>query len=103
VNVDGIGAVERWVDVTEISWPLVTFRGTWRFHTDGAVLTSNSTLCFRERTEIEADLTRHGFTIAHVRGAPDRPGREFVFIARRSVTTTQMGETAQIGVRGLPG
>ena len=81
VRLDGIGAVEHWVDLTGVSWPLVTFRCTWRFHAAGAVLTSDSTLRFRERPEIEADLARHGFTVVDVRGAPDRPGKEFVFLA----------------------
>ncbi len=70
------------VDVTEIGWPLVTFRGTWVFHRDGVTLTSDSTLRFRERGEVEADLRVHGFEGVAVREAPDRPGREFVFTAR---------------------
>jgi hypothetical protein len=62
---------------------LVTFRGTWVFGADSAVLTSDSTLRFRERHEVEAALTAHGFAVHEVRDAPDRPGRELVFIARR--------------------
>lgn len=45
-------------------------------------ITSNSTLRFRERAELEASLRRTGYTIRELRGAPDRPGKEFVFIAR---------------------
>lgn len=48
---------------------------------DGQTLTSDSTLRFRERDEVEADLTACGFFAEEVRDAPDRPGREFVFLA----------------------
>jgi SAM-dependent methyltransferase len=78
-----VGAVESWVDVTDISGPLVSFRTTVVFASDGAVLTSDSTLRFRERDEVEGDLFAHGYVLDEVRGAPDRPGREFVFIAHR--------------------
>lgn len=80
-RVNGIGRVETWCEVTDITGPLVTFRGTWTFPT-GTVLTSRSTLRFRERAEVEAALTAHGYTVVEVREAPDRPGREFVFLAR---------------------
>lgn len=82
-EVPGTGAVETWVDVTEVSGPLVTFRWTYRFAVDGQVLTSDSTLRFREREEIESDLEVAGYVVEDVREAPDRPGREYVFVARR--------------------
>jgi hypothetical protein len=63
---------------------LVSFRSTRVFASDGAVLTSDSTLRFRERAEIEASLAASGFEVTEVRDAPDRPGREFVFIARKT-------------------
>lgn len=69
--------------MTEVAGPLVSFRWTYVFATDGEVLTSDSTLRFRERQEVAADLTAAGFAVSEVRDAPDRPGREFVFIARR--------------------
>jgi SAM-dependent methyltransferase len=81
--VEGVGAVGTWVEVTDVSGPLVTFRGTWVFAADGQTLTSDSTLRFRERDEVEASLAAQGFTVDEVRDAPDRPGREFVFVARR--------------------
>ena len=37
----------------DVSGPLVTFRGTYLFASDGQVLTSDSTLRFRERDEVE--------------------------------------------------
>jgi SAM-dependent methyltransferase len=82
-EIAGVGRVESWEDLTDVSLPLVSFRCTWVFASDGAVLTSDSTLRFRERDEIEADLIRHGYAVEDVRDAPDRPGREFVFVARR--------------------
>lgn len=82
-QVEGVGAVERWYEVTDVSGPLVTFRSTTVFGSDGAVLTSDSTLRFRERDEVEATLTSLGYAVDEVRDAPDRPGREFVFFARR--------------------
>ena len=42
-----------------------------------------STLRFRTRAEVEASLVAAGFAVADVRDAPDRPGRELVFLARR--------------------
>ncbi len=76
-----VGAVESWVEVTDASPPLISFRWTYHFEKDGAVLTSDSTLRFRERPEVEALLTRAGFQVLEVRDAPDRPGLEFVFVA----------------------
>ncbi|SEG91717.1 Methyltransferase domain-containing protein [Nonomuraea solani] len=82
-SIDGVGEVTTWSEVLDISGPLVTFRGTWEFASDGQRLTSYSTLRFRERDEVEADLAAHGYVVKEVRDAPDRPGREFVFFARR--------------------
>ncbi|MEW2301182.1 class I SAM-dependent methyltransferase [Streptomyces sp. NPDC006655] len=82
-EIPGTGTVESWVELVEVREPLVTFRWTYAFAADGLVLTSDSTLRFRERREAEADLTAHGFVVEDVREAPDRPGREYVFIARR--------------------
>jgi hypothetical protein len=69
--------------VTEVLLPLVSFRTTLAFHADGEVLTSDSTLCFRERGEVETELAANGYAVVDVRGAPDRPGLELVFLARR--------------------
>jgi SAM-dependent methyltransferase len=73
---------ETWIDLLEVEGPLVGFRGTYVFP-DGEVLTSDSTLRFRTRDEVEADLIANGYVVDEVRGAPDRPGRELVFFARR--------------------
>ena len=84
VEVPGAGAVESWCDLLDVSGPLVTFRWTHVFTADGEVLTSDSTLRFRDRDEVEADLTGRGFEVREVRDAPDRRGRELVFLARRA-------------------
>ncbi|MET7746286.1 class I SAM-dependent methyltransferase [Streptomyces sp. NPDC005385] len=76
-------SVRSWVEVMDIAESLVTFRWTYAFASDGQVLTSVSTLRFRGREEIEASLKADGFVLQDMRDAPDRPGREFVFIASR--------------------
>ena len=81
--IPGVGAVESWVELTDVSGPLVSFRWTYRFAADGQELTSDSTLRFRGRDETEAALDACGYQLREVRDAPDRPGRELVFLARR--------------------
>lgn len=83
IEAPGIGVVETWVDLERLHLPLVTFRHNFVFHQDGSVLTSESTLRFRTRSEIADALSRAQLTVESVRDAPDRPGNEFVFIARR--------------------
>jgi hypothetical protein len=63
--------------------PARRFRTTFVFRATWDVLTSDSTLRFREREEVEADLRACGYFLEEVRGAPDRQGRELVFFARR--------------------
>jgi SAM-dependent methyltransferase len=82
-DVVGVGLVESWVEVTDLRLPLVSFRWTWRFLADGQVLTSDSTLRFRGRDEVALRLAECGYAVREVRDAPDRPGRELVFIAQR--------------------
>jgi hypothetical protein len=67
-----------------VSLPFVSFRFTYRFLADGAVVTSDSTLRFRGGEEVESSLVAHGYRVLDVRDAADRPGREFVFIAERA-------------------
>jgi SAM-dependent methyltransferase len=82
-DVAGIGTVVERFDLTSVALPYVSFRRTYTFSTDGAVLVSDSTLRFRERGEVEESLARHGFSVTEVRDAADRPGLEYVFVARR--------------------
>jgi ubiquinone/menaquinone biosynthesis C-methylase UbiE len=76
------GRVEHWVELTEVALPFVTFRHSYRFVDTDELLTSDSTLRFRDREEITTSLGAAGFAIEEVCDAPDRPGREFVFISR---------------------
>jgi SAM-dependent methyltransferase len=78
----GVGDVLCWEDVTDVDWPRVSFQTTFSFP-DASLITSTSTLRFRSRDEVLADLMDAEFEPAQVRGAPDRPDLEFVFVARR--------------------
>jgi SAM-dependent methyltransferase len=82
--VPGSGAIETWVEVTDLRPPFVSFLWTFVFGDDGATLTSASTLRFRSRDEITASVERAGFQVVTVRDAPDRPGLEFVFHCRKA-------------------
>ncbi len=83
VDVPDVGVVESWAEVIEVVGELVTFRSMTSFRRDDVVLESVSTLRFRDRAQVEASLAREGFRLAEVRDAPDRPSREFVFLAQR--------------------
>ena len=76
----------EWVQVTDVAHggELVTFESPNVFESDGTVITSRSTLRFRSREALEASLHASGFTVEEVRDAPDPPGRELVFVARRN-------------------
>ncbi|MDE9364106.1 class I SAM-dependent methyltransferase [Luteipulveratus sp. YIM 133132] len=86
------GVAEAWQDLLEVAGDpeapsraaplLVTFRGTMVLDA-GERLESTSTLRFRSRGEVETSLADEGWTVDEVRDAPDRPGREWVFLARR--------------------
>ena len=80
-DVPGHGRVTSWEQVTRVDGPLVTFRSFRVF--DDETLTSDSTLRFRTRDEVAAALVAAGLAVTDVRDAPDRPGRELVFLARR--------------------
>jgi SAM-dependent methyltransferase len=83
-DVPGSGVVERRGEVTAVDLPVVSFRYTYTFRADGAVITSDSTLRFRDRDELESSLATQGYEVLEVRQAPDRPGHEFVFITQRT-------------------
>ena len=83
LDIPMIGIVETWVDLQNVSLPYVSFKWTWIFQKDGTTLTSDSRIRFRSRDEVEYDLNKVGFKITEVREAPDRVGKEFVFIAQR--------------------
>lgn len=85
VDLPRVGTVEHWGEVTTVNGQLVTFRWTFHFERSGEIITSESTLRFRERDEIELSLRTAGFGLLDVRDAPDRPGLEFVFVAERPI------------------
>lgn len=84
VDVPGVGTVTSWEEVIDMGAGLVTFRSMTAFERDDVVIESVSTLRFRDRPEIEASLVANGLEVAEIRDAPDRPGLEFVFVARRA-------------------
>ena len=83
LDIAGTGPVEMWTELLDADGVRVSFRTTFDFKNDGAVLTSESTLRFRGRDELTAALAAAGLAVDEVRDAPDRPGLEFVFITRR--------------------
>ena len=84
IDIPGTGPVRRRGEVTSVRLPLVSFRYTYTFLADGEVITSDSTLRFRSRDEVESGLAACGYQVLDVREALDRPGRELVFIAQRT-------------------
>jgi SAM-dependent methyltransferase len=82
-DIPGGGAVEVRGELTGVRGELVSFRRTYVFEPDGTVLISDSTLRFRGRDDIVRSLASAGFTVDEIRDAPDRPGLEFVFVAKR--------------------
>lgn len=83
LEIPEIGKVESWCEITEVSHPFISFRWTYVFASDQQVITSDSTLRFREKAEIEQSLVKNGYIVKDIRDAPDRPGKEFVFVARK--------------------
>ncbi|OLT45499.1 methyltransferase type 11 [Saccharomonospora sp. CUA-673] len=87
-TVPGVGDVTQDRTVTDVDLPFVSFRHTYRFP-DGTVLTSDSTLRFRDHDEVVASLHAAGFDVTDVRDAPDRPGLERVYLARSTPRTSR--------------
>ncbi len=80
-TIGGVGTVATWVELLDVDGQFVSFRHNFVFENSGESKTSDSTLRFRERSEIELSLQQAGFTKIDIREAPDRPGCEFVFVA----------------------
>jgi SAM-dependent methyltransferase len=87
-DIPGLGMVQSWHELTGVSRELVSFRSFIVFEADDTVITSDSTLRFREREAIAASLAALDYQLDEVRDAPDRPGREFVFVARRPASAS---------------
>ncbi|UVY85119.1 class I SAM-dependent methyltransferase [Brachybacterium sp. NBEC-018] len=80
-EVPGVGHVRSRARLVEVALPLVTFTDDFRFE-DGATRSSTSTLRFRTEVELRASLAEAGLEVRDIREAPDRPGREYVLLAR---------------------
>ncbi|MFX4271702.1 class I SAM-dependent methyltransferase [Propionibacteriaceae bacterium Y1685] len=80
-HVQGIGEVHDVFTLVRVAEPYVSFRSDNTL-LDGTEVASESTLIFRSMPDLERTLAEAGFTISEVRDAPDRPGREWVVIAR---------------------
>ena len=82
VTIAGTGPVRHRTEVLDVDLPLVTFEHHYAFP-DGTSLSSRSTIRFRSDDENRQWLASTGYDVADVRDAPDRPGRERVYLARR--------------------
>jgi SAM-dependent methyltransferase len=85
-HVEGVGEVRDWDHVVEVRGSpdglLVTFE-SMIVRPEGLELPSTSTLRFPTREQVETSLRATGLELDEVRDAPDRPGAELVFVARR--------------------
>jgi hypothetical protein len=86
--------------VTDVAPPLVTFEGSTAIGEE--IMRSTSTLRFRERNELERDLSRYGFNVLDVRDAPDRPGKEMVFLPKSGTATTTAGPDPELQSPSAP-
>lgn len=80
-EVPGLGQVRSRPTRFDVDLPLVTFADEFIFE-DGSTITSTSTLRWRSEAELRSSLSAADFAVQEIRDAPDRPGREFVVIAR---------------------
>ena len=62
-KIAGIGEVESWCEVLEISNDLVKFCWTYTFASDGVVIRSESTIRFRSKEGIEDSLNECGLEV----------------------------------------
>lgn len=85
-QVPGVGSVSNWVEVLSYDSDRLHFRETFRF-ANGTELTSESTLRYRSQELIEQNLAAAGLLVSEVRQAPDRPGRQFIFVAQRPMNS----------------
>lgn len=84
-TVEGVGLVRVRRRMLRVDMPLVSFRYLYTFP-DGEEVVSDSTLRFRSDEENQDLLDRAGFRVVEVRDAPDRPGRERVYLAAQATT-----------------
>ena len=85
-NIPGYGSITGWTEVVEVTESPITdtHRATLQFHESGiSIVSGPEKLRFREQDEIRAALDSAGFDIVDIRDAPDRPDREWVFVATK--------------------
>ena len=70
LDVPGSGQVEQRHEITSVSPPFISFRNSYTFLADGAVITSDSIPRFRSREEVESILATQGYRVPDVREAP---------------------------------
>ncbi len=70
LDVPGSGQVEQCHEITGVSLPFVSFRNTYTFLADGAVITSDSILRFRSREEVEIKSHHPGLPCPGRAGSP---------------------------------
>ncbi|MGJ7560836.1 class I SAM-dependent methyltransferase [Brevibacterium casei] len=83
LEVDGIGEVTETFVLGQVDLPFVSFTHLYRFAATGDTIGSRSRLRFRGKAEIASALEKAGFAVREIRDAPDRIGREWVFLAER--------------------
>lgn len=84
LNVEGVGEVTVTSNVGQVDLPFVSFTHLYRFQQTYGSIGSRSRLRFHSESEVTSALTAAGFTVDEIRDVPDRPGREWVFIARKA-------------------
>jgi SAM-dependent methyltransferase len=82
-DIPGVGVVQSWHELTDVSGELVSFRSHLLFEAGDLEILSDSTLRFREHDEVCESLADAGYELDAVLEAPDRPGCEWVFVGRR--------------------
>ncbi|MFC7484286.1 hypothetical protein ACFQX7_35630 [Luedemannella flava] len=99
LDVPGVGPVEQRREVTDVSLPLVSFRHTYRFLADGAIVTSDSTLRFRDRDEVESSLADTGYRVLDVRRRRTAPAGSSSS-SRRLSAPNQVAANVRTGTQG---
>lgn len=84
LNVEGIGEVTVTSNVGQVDLPFVAFTQIYRFQTTHGSIGSRSRLRFHSEPEVTSALKAADFTVNEIRDTPDRPGKEWVFIARKA-------------------
>lgn len=92
-DVPGVGPITEWYEITDVREdPLLVSFEAHNLFPDGQDIVSTSTLRFRGRAELDASLDRAGFAVVEVRDAPDRPGREWVYLAQCRASTADRSD-----------